>query len=218
AAALGPPLDGAADGSLTAHMAQHLLLGLAAPALLALAAPVRLALAALPSGGRRAVGRALHHPLVRAAARPAAAVPLAAAVTAGVHAPGAVDLALRHDAVHVLEHGALFWSGLLLWMSVLAVDPLPAAPGPVARLAWLMLLMTAMSVVGAAYASAGRVLVGAYAQRPGALADQQAAGALMWVGGAALLVPVILAVVFAALLGEEERQRRREAAQAGGRG
>jgi cytochrome c oxidase assembly factor CtaG len=217
AAALAPPVDAAADDRLAAHMAQHLAIGVVVPALLALGAPVRLALAALPRGPRHALGRGLHHPLTAALVRPPLGAGLAVAATVGIHLPGAVDLALRDDAVHAAEHAVLLWAGLLLWASVLAVDPVPAPPSPIARLAWLTLAMTAMSVVGAAYAGAGRVLVGAYAAHPGAPADQRSAGAVMWIGGAALLVPAIVAVAFAAMLGEEARQRRREATGAGGR-
>jgi cytochrome c oxidase assembly factor CtaG len=114
-------------------------------------------------------------------------------------------------ALHAAEHAALFWTGLLFWVVVLAVDPVPAPPSPIARVAWMTALMTAMAVVGAWYSSAPGVLVEAYAGRPHALADQARGGALMWLGGAAVMLPALLAVAGAAMLAEERRQRRREA-------
>ena len=100
AVALWPALDAAADRRLTAHMGEHLLLGLVAPALLALGAPVRLALGGLPPPGRRAVGRALHHPVVRALTRAPVATALVVGATVVVHLPGAVDAGERSAALH----------------------------------------------------------------------------------------------------------------------
>jgi putative membrane protein len=210
-AALSPPVDAAADARPAAHMLQHLLLAVLAPALLAAGAPVRLALAALPDGGRRAVGRALRSGMVHALGRPTVAVPLAIAAFVAVHVPAMVDAALGSAAVHVAEHAALFYTGLLLWVVILAVDPVPAAPSPLGRLAWLTGVMIAMSVVGAVYSSAPHVLIDGYARLPDALGAQQDAGAVMWVGSGALMVPAMLVTVFAAMLREERLQQRREA-------
>jgi hypothetical protein len=52
-----------------------------------------------------------------------------------------------------------------------------------------------------------------YAAQPGALADQHAAGTVMWVGAAAL-VPATVLASWLALWREELRQRRRDAAAA----
>jgi cytochrome c oxidase assembly factor CtaG len=211
AVALWPSLDRAADARPAPHMVEHLLLGAVAPLLLAAGAPVRLALAAAAPAGRRAVGRALRHPVVHALGRPPVAVPLAIAVFVAVHVPAALDAALRSGPVHAAEHALLFYSALLMWMSMLAVDPLPAPPSPFARLAWLTLAMVAMSAVGAAYSSAAHVLVPGYAAIPHALAAQQDAGVVMWVGGGLVFVPAMIATVFAAMVREETLQRRREA-------
>jgi putative membrane protein len=86
AAALGP-LDAAADRHLAAHMAQHAVVGVLAPALFVLAAPVRLVLAAPRPRRRRAVAAVLHRRPVRLLLHPAVAVPLAAATTAALTTP-----------------------------------------------------------------------------------------------------------------------------------
>lgn len=211
AVALSGPLDGAAAQRPAAHMVQHLLIGTLAPALVAAAAPVRLALAALPGSGRRALGRALRGRLAHALGRAEVAVPLAVVVFVLAHLPVVVDAALRSGLMHAGEHALLFYTGLLLWVVVLAVDPVPAPPSPLARLVWLTVVMIAMSAVGALYSSAPHVLVAGYASVPDALGAQQAAGAVMWVGGGVLLVPAMVATVFLAMVREEALQQRREA-------
>lgn len=196
AVALLAPLE----SSLSAHMAQHLLLGLVAPLLLAAGAPVRLALAASP---RRRWVRALHAvPL-----RPAVGWVAFTAVMLGTHLTGWYELALRNPFVHALEHLAFLLAGLAFWIPLVAADPLPRAPGPAARLVWLLAAMPPMGLVGAHLLS-GSV---AYPSYPD-LADQRSAAGLMWGAGSLLMSAASVAIVFSALLREERRQRRREAA------
>jgi cytochrome c oxidase assembly factor CtaG len=212
AVALGP-LDGRADDRLTAHMVQHGLLGLVAPALVALSAPVRLALAAPSPRRRRAIARLLHLRPLQLLLHPAVAVTLAAATAALLHLPAVMDAVERHGALHALDHAALFWTAALAWASLLGADPVPAAPGPVglviAGAAW----MVPMTLVAAVYANADRVLVPAYAAAGDTVAGQRGAGTLMLIGGPLLLVPFVLGAAGRALWLEEDRQRRRERAE-----
>jgi putative membrane protein len=204
AVALASPLDARAERLLSAHMAQHLLLGLAAPLLVAAGAPVRLALAALGPRGRRWVARALHAlPL-----RPATGWAAFTAVMLGTHLTGVYELALRDPLIHAAEHLAYVLAGLLFWVPLVGADPLPHPPGPAAKLAWLMAAMPPMGLVGA------RLLTGgvAYPSYP-SLADQRTAAGLMWGAGSLLLAAALVWIVFAALVREEQRQRRREAAR-----
>jgi putative membrane protein len=212
-AALGP-LDGPADRELSAHMIQHVLIGVVAPASLALAAPIRLALGALPPRARRRLGAALHTLPARALAAPAVAVPLAAAVLFAGHVPAAMQAIAEHPLLHDAEHAALFWTALLAWVVVLGVDPLPRAPGAIGLLAVLSLWMVAMAAIGSQYASEDHVLIAAYAQQPGALADQHAAGIIMWLGGMVTVAPVAVIGSMRAMWLEEQRQRTRERLEA----
>jgi putative membrane protein len=82
--------------SFAAHMAQHLLLGDLAPLVLAIAL-----------GGAVSL-----HPFI--------AVPAWAANLVVWHVPAVYETALHHDAIHVLQHVALFAGGLLLWTSILS--------------------------------------------------------------------------------------------------
>jgi putative membrane protein len=200
AVALLSPLDARAEHLLSAHMAQHLLLGLVAPLCIAAGAPVRLALAA--SRARRWV-RAVHAlPL-----RPAFGWAAFTAVMLGTHFTGLYELAVRDPFVHALEHLAYLLAGLAVWVPLVAADPLPHPPGPAARFVWLLAAMPPMGLVGA------RLLTGeiVYPSYP-SLADQRTAAGVMWGAGSLLMSAALVAIVFAALLREEARQRRKEAA------
>jgi putative membrane protein len=205
------------DHPLSAHMAQHALIVLVAAPLLAAAAPVRILLRALPRGGRRAVGRALRSRAIRLLGLP---VVVWALFTGGVlltHLTGFFDAAARHPILHGAEHAVFLLTALPLWMVVLGRDPLPHRPGPMGRIALVLLAMPAMSAVGVVLATSDHLRYAAYAG-PGALADQHTAGMLMWVGGTALQAVILLVAGFAALLAEERRQvaRERRAAPAPG--
>jgi cytochrome c oxidase assembly factor CtaG len=215
AVALGPRLDAAADERLSAHMLQHLLVGLAAPPLLAAGAPVRLALRAGGRATRRAIADVLHAPVIRRLGHPWVGCAVFAGVLGAVHVPAVYDLALRAPAVHAVEHAALFWSAMCLWAPLVAADPVPRRAGAVGGVAVLMAAMTAMSAVSAVLAAAGRPLYAPYADWAAAhgtdaLADQRTAAGIMAVGGMAVVVPVVIALAWRALLAEERRARVRE--------
>lgn len=206
--AFSPPLDAAADERLSAHMVEHLLVGMLAPALIAVAAPVGLALRALPREPRRALGRALRGRALGTLARPIVAFPLATAVLFAYHLSAPLfDLGEDVPVVHAVEHAALFWTALVCAMLVVGADPLPHRPSGVGVVGWMSLPMIAMAGIGAAYGSWGTVHFAHY----GSLADQHSAGTVMWIGAAAL-VPATVLASWLALWREEVRQRRRDAA------
>jgi len=218
--ALGPWVDPAADARLSAHMVQHALLSLvAAPALVA-GAPVRLALRTLPRADGRRLARALHAWPVRALGHPLGGLAAFVLVLTVVHVPAVYVFALEHPAAHAIEHAALFWSAVALWAPLIAADPVPARPGPLAGFVVLVLAMSAMGAVGATIAASERVLYLPYATGSAdPLADQALAGGLMWMGGSIVVIPVMLALVWRALAAEERRQQvrdRRAAALTGG--
>ena len=99
---------------------------------------------------------------------------------------------------------------------LLGVDPLPTRRlGGVGRVVYLLGAMPAMAAVGAYLNRAPAVVYGGYAAPARALgvsavADQQQAGAIMWVGGSTFVIVVGLCVAMAAMIGEERRQSARE--------
>ncbi len=118
--ALEGPLDAYDSSLLSAHMAQHQLLGdLAAPFLLAgLRAPLLLFYLPRPAlvllarrHGLRRVFRVLRRPLV--------ALPLYVVAVYGWHTTTLFVGALHHPLVHALQHESFLAANLLLWWSVL---------------------------------------------------------------------------------------------------
>lgn len=94
---------------LSAHMAQHVLIGDLAPALMMVALRGPLLVFFLPVPIVAPVARLLHR------VRPRAAFGLWAASLALWHVPYLYDLALRHEAVHYTEHAFFVVFGLLVW-------------------------------------------------------------------------------------------------------
>lgn len=218
ATALLSGIDGNAERFLSVHMYQHMLLLVGAPVFFVLAAPLRLALAALPPCGRRALAQVLHGRVTRALSRPPVGLATFAAVVLGTHLSGFYELALREPPLHELEHAAYLFAGLVLLAPLIAADPLPRPPAALARFGWLMAAMVATSVPGALLSFSRSLRYPSYAafsSPHAALADQQLAGAVMWVGGGIALFALALYVVLDALLAEERRQRRRELYEAG---
>jgi cytochrome c oxidase assembly factor CtaG len=192
-------LDGAAHRTLTAHMVQHLLLAFVAAPLLVTGSPLALALRATGARARRALaGPALAHPVVGWVALPA--------TMAVTHFSGIYQAALEHPVLHAAEHIAYLGAAVLFWRPVLGADPVPHRPGPVTRLLYLALAAGPLAVVGVALSASRRPWYPAYAGRPGALADQHAAGSIMWVGGGVAFAAIVVLTTWAAV--EREHRRR----------
>jgi putative membrane protein len=121
--ALVGPLDRIADENLlSAHMAQHVLIGDLGPALMVTALRGPLLVFFLPAPilaplARNARVRAVLGTLLR----PRVAFLLWAANLAIWHLPYLYDLALRHPNLHSFEHVCWMFCGILVW--TLLVDP-----------------------------------------------------------------------------------------------
>ncbi|MFJ8311504.1 MULTISPECIES: cytochrome c oxidase assembly protein [unclassified Streptomyces] len=181
------PLPG---GPFTAHMAQHLATGMAAPLLLVLARPVTLALRSLPPGPRRRL-------LAAVRSRPAGVLvlpPVAALLDAGglwlLYRTPLFAAAHERPWLAALVHAHVFATGLLFSAAVCGLDPLRRRHGVVPRAA-------ALVAAGGAHAVLARTL---YASGPPgthyAPADLAAAAESMYYGGD--LVEIVLAAAVAA--------------------
>src|SRR4051794_6575545 len=95
------------DGRFSTHMLQHLLLGDLGPlfVVIGLTAPLR------------RPRRALHIPT-----HPFVALPVWAAALVCWHLTPLYDAALRHEALHALQHLTFFLAATLLWAAI--VEPL----------------------------------------------------------------------------------------------
>ena len=198
------PLDTLGESRLfSLHMAQHVLLGDVAPLLvvLGLSGPLLRPLLALPLAGRL---RALAHPLV--------ALPLWALDLYLWHVPALYDAALRHDAVHALQHLCFFSCGVLLWTVLLEPLPGPRWYGNGARLVSLALVWIAGGVLSNLLLWTGHAFYSPYlrASRTWGLtpyADQQLGGGIMLVEMSFVVFGVAIWLGVRWLAESERRQR-----------
>jgi len=121
--ALVGPLDRLADTKLlSAHMAQHVLIGDLGPALLVVAVRGPLLVFLLPAAVLAPLARSGRiRAALRTLLRPHVAFGLWAANLAIWHVPWLYDLALEHQTLHDFEHLCWALSGTLVW--TLLVDP-----------------------------------------------------------------------------------------------
>ena len=217
--ALASPIEVFSSFLLTAHMMQHLLLIIVGPPLSWLGWPMLPMLRGLPEPVRRywaapilrsrllnAVFSRLIHPLV--------AWPIFVAVMWFWHLPPAYNLGLRNEYWHILQHLCFIGAALLFWYPV--VRPYPTRPSwPKWWLLPYLLLADIQNTVLAAWITfSSKVLYPHYEQVPrwdgiSALADQHAAGVLMWVPGSlALLAPMFwIALTYLLPTGNRPLQR-----------
>lgn len=209
AANVSGPVDAAADHSAQGHMAQHLVIALLAAPLLVAGAPLTLALRALRGSSRRMLAAVLTSAVVRTLTHPVVGVALFSAAMLGTHMTALYSSALTDDSLHALEHLALLAGAISLWQPLLGVEPRAHRLSAVGRLAVLLAAMPSMAVIGAWLISTDSVRYPHYIAQLGgharALADQRAAGALMWVVGSLALIAVLMASVWRALQDEERR-------------
>ena len=204
--ALASPFDTFSGFLLTAHMMQHMVLMMVAPPLILMGAPLVPLVRGLPVFAAREfagpflnwrvatrVGNALIHPAV-------------ALVIMGVamfvwHTPRLYELALASSSWHEFEHACFFLASLIFWWPV--INPWPSRSQ---RPRWIVvpyLLIGDLqnTVLSAILVFSDRVLYPSYATTPrlfglSALADQVAAGAIMWVmGSTVFLIPAIVIAV-----------------------
>lgn len=215
AGALASPLHAEAEARLSAHMVQHLLLTLAAPPLLVFGRPLALMLRGGPVPARRPLAGVLRSRPAAVLGHPAAALALFAGVLVATHVPAFYDAALRHDALHDLEHVVYLASSLVFWQVVLAPEPHPHAASPLVRMLLVLAAMLPMAAVGVALLLADSVVYPSYGAA--ALDDQRAGAAIMWLWGTLALAVAVIAAGWWAVVREHRRQLAREAALGGTR-
>jgi putative copper resistance protein D len=212
--ALQSGIDAFDDRMLSVHMVQHLLLLEVAPLMLLAGRPGLLALRAAPREARPWIVRGLD--ALRPLTHPAWCLALFGAVVAATHLPGFYDATLRHPALHDGEHIAYLVAGLLMWWPLVDADPLARRRlNGMGRLVYLIAAMVPMTILGA-YLNRHTTLVYAGYAAPAralgisAVADQQQAGAIMWVIGSTLMILAGLWQAMAAMVEEERRLVVRE--------
>lgn len=200
--ALVSPLDALGGTLLTAHMAQHLILLTAAPLLLVYGRPGLVGRLGLPAGVRLGLRDLERSPgwrwCVRMTRNPWAVL---AGVTAALwlwHLPAAYDAAEANPVLHAAEHLCFFVTSLGFWRLIVDANPRRRLGYPAGMvLAFVVMLQSA--ALGAVIALSPRVLYPAYGAGASLwgltpIADQQLAGALMWIPMGGLYLVTIIAL------------------------
>ncbi len=159
--------------SFSAHMAQHLLIGDLAPLALVIG---------------------LGH-VVRRVVSPLVTWPVWIANLAAWHVPVVYEAALHHEAVHAVQHVALFAGGVLLWAPVFGLVATPRWFGYGTRLVYLLSTMFAGVVIGAVFLWWPHTIYSTYAHAGGFAGlsphgDQRAGGGLMLLEGTVVVFAV----------------------------
>lgn len=209
--ATNSPLAGQVEGTLSAHMVQHMLLvSLAAP-LLAWGMPLVRLSPALPRriahvgirvnawlrGSVRAMGVAV-----------ALAVTIHAAVLWGWHVPALYESALQSRWVHQIEHLTFLGTAVLGWSVIFAFGAVlrPSLVIPVG----LFALAAQGAALGALMAFSERSWYPAYGHGESAVVDQQLAGLIMWGFGATAPVVAAFGLAVAWLVRSRRHPPRRD--------
>ncbi len=186
--------------SLTAHVVQHLLLGMVGPFLAACAAPLTLALQAAHPATRRLLRRGLRHPVTRTLTRPIVGfVAFGATVVAMLFTP-LLALTARNDLVHVAVHAHLVVVGSLFLWPLVGADVLLHRPSHGARLLIVLAAVPFHAFVGMAMLTASTPISDAYPS----IDEQRRAAGILWASGE-LLTLAVAAVVFASWYAADQR-------------
>lgn len=196
------PADDLADSVLVAHMAQHIILGDIASLLivLGLTGPVL-----QPLLHMRAT-----RPL-RVMATPFVALVLWALNIYAWHIPFFYQAAINHDLVHALEHGAMLWFGMLLWLALIGPLPKPRWFQGWGALGYVISVRLLGAILANVLIWGHSVFYPVYNARDAtrginALSDQNLAGGLMMVEESLLTVILLAWLFFRFAARDEQRQ------------
>lgn len=200
--ALSPPVDTLADQLLMAHMAEHLLIGDVAALLLVLGLTGPLMAPLLRN--RFVSGlRVLTHPVV--------AIAVWGINFYAWHIPFMYQAALRHDALHALEHATFLAFGIAVWMALLGPLPKPRWFSNGARLVYVVAVRLVGTVLANVLVFGGTVFYPIYLSGDtrwhiSPMADQVAAGGLMMVEESFLTIGLFCWLFLRVARENEQRQ------------
>jgi len=193
-AALVSPIDTLGEEQLfSVHMLQHLLLGDVGALLLVLGLDGRLLRPLLRV-------RLVHR--LRVLAHPLVALPLWAANFVVWHLPVLFDSALRHDAIHALQHVLFVALGMLLWAALLEPLPGPAWFTAPWKIPYVLVMWLVMLVLSQVFIWSGHPYYILYS-----LTDQKAGGGVMLVESMFTMLPALVWALLQVLRQSEARQQ-----------
>ncbi len=211
-AALVSPLGHLADELFLAHMAEHLLIADVGALLLVLGLTGP-ALAPLLRLGLLAPLRALSHPVV--------AFTLWTANLVLWHVPALHEAAVRHEALHALQHAGFVAGGFGVWMALVGPLPTPTWFANGAKVVYILAVRMVGAVLANVFVFGGTSFYAVY--DPGRAywaitpqGDQVAAGAIMMVWESLLTLGLFCWLFLKTAREGEERQELLDLAEARG--
>jgi cytochrome c oxidase assembly factor CtaG len=209
------------DTFFWAHMVEHIVLVMVCAPLLLLGAPVLLILRVSSARLRRSwVLPLLRSRLAYALASPTTTWLVLALVIVATHFTPFYELTLEHPNLHrFVEHPLYLGAALLYFYPLLPGNLATRTMPPAARMVSLSLMMVPETMTGFFIYASPYVMYPFYAHvyrpfGPGALADQQLGGALMWAGSMAIDAGWIALAAHEWLLSEARKGRRLDAVYA----
>lgn len=204
------------------HMAQHMILNMAAPLLLVLGAPVSLALRALPNrsardgspGPREWLVGLLHSRVLRVIGHPLVATGIFIASLYGLYFTPLFEAAMRSHFGHLLMTAHFLAAGLLFFWVLVGTDPTPYRLPHPARLGLLLMTMSVHAFFGVALLSGTTVLAEPYFAALGRtwgtspLTDQHLGGGIAWAFGEVPITAVLIALLVQWVRADERDARR----------
>jgi putative copper resistance protein D len=193
----------------SSHLLQHMTLMIVIPSCWVMGAPVTLALRALPRrrdgsfGARDMLLQLVHSRALSVLGQPLVATALFTAGLAVFYSTELFELAMFTHPGHVLMTAHFLLSGYLFVWSLVGLDPGPARPAGPYRMLLLLVVLAFHAFFGIFLMASGTLLASnwwhALGQTDGAalLADQQAAGAIVWAAGGIPLLMLGVALVVA---------------------
>ena len=202
AIALSEPVDSIADQLLVAHMAEHLVIGDVSALLIVLGFTGPLL---APLLRRRYIGK------LRIFAHPLVAFPVWAINFYAWHTPFLYQAALRHDGIHALQHGSFLAFGMAMWMALLGPLPKPSWFGNAARLAYIIAVRLAGTILANVMIFSGTVLYPIYRATDAKwhispMGDQIAAAGVMMVEESLLTIGLFCWLFLRVARENDERQ------------
>jgi putative membrane protein len=195
-------LGGASEELLYAHMIEHLLLGDIAALLIVLGLTGPLLAPVL---------RISFFDRLRRLSHPAVAFPLWAVDLYVWHLPVLYQAALRHAAVHALQHSMFLALGINMWMCLFGPLPKPAWFGNLGKLFYIVAVRLTGTVLGNIFLWSGSAFYPFYSHGDAVfhispVTDQNLAGAIMMVEESLLTLGLFCWLFLRAAREGEERQ------------
>ncbi len=183
------PLAAYDTSLLSVHMVQHLVLTMVAPVFLALGAPVTLWLRTLPASPRSRLLAVLHSRIAQALTFAPVALAIYVVSPWALYFSGWYEASLRSELLHELTHLHFLATGAVFCWPLIGLDPVPGRVAHGFRVLLTFVTLPFHAFLGVAIMGSGTLIASDWylsLERdwpPTPAADQELAGALLWVSG-----------------------------------